>query len=308
MSLNDRLRLASLTKMFTYAAIMELVKRGDLRLTDRAVDLLPDDVLMGVPHSADITVAQLIDHTSGLHNYNGVNGQRFFAALFADSGRSRRWTPRELIAFARDPGHPPTGRPGERRSYSSTGFAVAELIIEQRLRMSYARAMRALIFDPLGMTRTAIEGQDLDGSSIADSYARRSPQDVLSPSPFGERKNLRRDRLVNLSRDLTQYTGWAGAAGAAASNVDDLARFLTAVRSGRFIVLADQEKELAAVRSRPDAFLAWNGGSWGIQTTILYDPGRDIVIIVLGNASNVGVSVPDVARELLTAARGRQSS
>ena len=60
MSLHHRIRLASVTKMMTYATIMELVRQGRLNLSDRAVDRLPAGAMDGIPHAADITIAQLL--------------------------------------------------------------------------------------------------------------------------------------------------------------------------------------------------------------------------------------------------------
>lgn len=304
MTLNDRVRVASITKMMTYATVMELVKSGRLNVTDRAVDRMPARSLDGVPHAAEITVAQLLDHTSGLHNFNGRDGADFFAALFNDPNRgSRRWTPRELIAFARDPQHAPTGRPGERRAYSSTGFSVLEVILEHIQREAFGTLFRVHLFGPLGMTRSAVEGWDLHADSIASSYAVPAATDLSAPSPFGARKAVRPDGLVNLSAGLDHYNSWAGAAGAVATNVTDLAKFMSAVSAGDRIVLRDQAEELARVGARTNGYLAWNGGSWGIQASILYEPGRDITVIVLSNASNAGDDTQSIARKLLLAAR-----
>ncbi|HYC50343.1 MAG TPA: serine hydrolase domain-containing protein [Gemmatimonadaceae bacterium] len=302
-----RVRTASITKMLTYAAVMELVRTGRLSLTDRAVHRMPPGTLDGIPHANDITIAHLLDHTSGLHNYNGENGAEFFAQLFADSARgSRAWDPKRLLAFARNPAHPPTARPGERRAYSSTGYSVLELIIQHAERTkTYAQVLRERVFMPLGMTHSCVEGTDCHASDIAPSYAR--PGERSGPTPFERRSAARRDGLVNLSAGLRNYNAWAGAGGAVASTASDLARFMAAVRAGRITVLRDQAGELARVAARPNGTLAWHGGTWGVSASIIYDPGRDITVIVLTNASNAGPSSADVARQLLDVAR-RQST
>lgn len=304
MRTEHRMRVASVTKMMTYAAITELARRGRLAVTQRAVEVLPPGALSGVPYAQEITIAHLLDHTSGLHNYNGENGRAFFRALFEDSARdSRRWLPEDIIAFARDPRHPPTGRPGERRAYSSTGYSVLELILTTGEETSLGKLYRDLVFEPLGMRTAGVEGEDLSAGDIVDSYARPSPADTMNPSPFGSRAAIRGDGLVNLSWGLKHYNAWAGAGGAVAASVEDLAAFMRGVRAGRVTVLRAQHREFATVRSRPDAFLSWSGGSWGIQSSILYEPGREITVIVLTNATGVGIGSHDVARRLLELAR-----
>jgi CubicO group peptidase (beta-lactamase class C family) len=304
MTLHDRIRLASVTKMMTYAAVMEIAKRGKLSLSDRAIRFVPARTLDGIPFADAITIAHVLDHTSGLHNYNGSGGQDFFAALFGDDDRgTRHWSAGELIAFAKVPTNPPTGRPGASRAYSSTGYALLEMILEHVEGKPYHEVVRALVFQPLGMTSAGVEGDDLDARSIADSYAVRSQVDAARRSPFDARSPVRSDGLVNLSAGLKWYTAWAGAAGAVAANVRDLAAFMNAVTRDKFIVLKDQRREFDASALKRDSHFTWNGGSWGIQSSIIYEPGRDVTVIVLANASNVGVSSNVIATRLLAHAR-----
>ena len=127
MTRDQRIRVASVTKMMTYAVIMELVKAGRLKRSDRAVDRLPRGALAGIPHADAITIDQLLEHRSGLHNFNAEPDNDFFQALYLDPQRGRRIsTARELLDFARRKSNPPTGRPGEKQSYSSTGYIVLE--------------------------------------------------------------------------------------------------------------------------------------------------------------------------------------
>lgn len=299
----DRLRLASLTKMMTSAVTLELVKLGRFQLTDRAVALLPPGALTGVPHAEEITVAHLLDHTSGLHNFNGEDGQDFFADLFSDPRRgSRSWTNVELLAYTKKPGHPPTGRPGEKVSYSSTGYIVLEMILEHREGKPFAQLFREVLFVPLKMKTAGVEGADFRAAEIGDSYARPQAADKKPPSPFLGRKSIRPDGLVNLSAGLEHYNAWARAAGAVAASAEDLGTFMYAVVTGRFAVMTNQPAEFARTKLKAGALFDWNGGSRGIQTTILYEPNRDLTVIVLTNASNAETSSHDIAKQLLEAA------
>jgi len=304
MDLTPRMRLASLTKMMTYATIMDFVKQGRLRLPDRAATLLPPGTLDGIPFGGEITVTQLLDHTSGLHNFNGEDGRDFFADLFSDPQRgTRRWTARELLAYAIKPQHRPTGRPGARMSYSSTGYIVLEMILENVGGKPFPQLFREHLFDPLGMTSAGVEGADFGAGEIADSYALAHGDALRSASPFAARKPVRPDGLVNLSTGLDHYNAWARAAGAVSANVEDLVKFMDAVQAGRYTVLRDQAAEFARSKLKPNSYFDWNGGSWGIQATILFEPFRDLTVIVLSNASNTGPPSPDIAKRLLVAAR-----
>lgn len=304
MNLTQRVRLASITKMMTYATIMDLVKQGRLRLSDRAVTLLPRGTFDGIPFAREITVTQLLDHTSGLHNFNGEDSRDFFADLYSDQQwGTRRWTAGELLAYAKKPQHPPAGRPGAKRSYSSTGYIALELILENVGGKPFPQLLREHLFEPLGMRSAGVEGADFGANEIVDSYALPGRNDLGQPSPFTGRKAARSDGLVNLSAGLNHYNAWARAAGAVGASVEDLAKFMDAVEAGRFVVLRDQEAEFARSKRKPNSYFDWNGGSWGIQATILFEPFRDVTVIVLSNASNIGPSSHDIAKRLLAAAR-----
>ena len=188
-------------------------------------------------------------------------------------------------------------------SYSSTGYIVLEMILENVEGKPFPQLFREHLFDPLGMSSAGVEGADFGASEIADSYARPSGGDLRNASPFAGRKPVRSDGLVNLSAGLDHYNAWARAAGAVAANVEDLAKFMDAVAAGRFMVLRDQAAEFARSKLKPNSYFDWNGGSWGIQATILFEPFRDLTVIVLSNASNTGPSSHDIAKRLLAAAR-----
>lgn len=305
MSPHHRIRLASVTKMMTYATIVELVRQGRLALSDRAVDRLPAGALAGIPNADQITIEHLLEHSSGLHNFNGPNGADFVQELYTDPQRSSRiWSQRELIAFAAKPGNGPVNAPGERRDYSSTGYIILEMIAEQAASEPLPSLYHRYIFRPFGMTESGFEGFDLRGSDIVASYAR--PDGAVEPaSPFAGRKPIRADGLVNLSADLDFFNAWARGAGAAASTACDLGKFMRAVTDSRLTVLKDQAETFGNAKKSATASFNWNGGSAGIQSSIFYAPGTDVVVIVLTNGTNAGPGSIDIARSLLAAARSR---
>ena len=302
MTASDRLRVASITKMMTYATIMKLVEQHNLRLNDRIIDRLPPGTLNGVPHASQITVAQLLEHTSGLHNFNGPNGSDFFAQLYGDPRRgSRIWTARDLIAFSRKPGNAPTNLPGAERGYSSTGYILLEMIAEEAEHRPLPDLYQHFIFRPNRMARTGVEGQGLRGAAIAPSYGR--PDSTMEPfNAFGTRRPVRADGLINLSDGLVTYNAWARGAGAVASTACDLSRFMAAVRANRLIVLKDQAKTFADARTAGEGSFNWNGGSAGIQASIFYAPADAVTVIVITNGSNAGPGSLDLGRELFAAA------
>ena len=303
MSASDRIRLASITKMMTYAAVMELVKEGQLQVSDQVQKHLPAGALEGIPHASEFTVAHLLEHKSGLHNFNGNDGEDFFQDLFGDpSWGTRVWKATELVGYARNSRHQPTSRPGEKTAYSSTGYIVLEMMLEHLEQKPFHVILRERLFAPLGMSSAGVEGADFSADQIIDSYARPAAGDLVGASPFRGGR-VRNDGLVNLSAGLKHYNAWARGAGAVAASVEDLAKFMEAVESGRITVLSEQPRQFEESKRKPGRRFSWNGGAQGIQASILYEPARELTVIILKNASNAGRSSNDIAKQLLAAAQ-----
>ncbi|MFE3449952.1 serine hydrolase domain-containing protein [Nonomuraea sp. NPDC059194] len=137
MRTDHRFRIASITKTFTAALVLELVREGRLAVTDRVESLLPGVI------STRATVADLLRHTSGIPDYLTAPG--FTKALWS-GGHLRRWPPRELLAEAGPPGPPGT------YAYSNTNYIVLGLILEKVAGKPY----RQLVRDRIGLRATEL--------------------------------------------------------------------------------------------------------------------------------------------------------
>jgi D-alanyl-D-alanine carboxypeptidase len=110
-------------------------------------------VLDGHSRGGDITVRQLLDHTSGLPDY--FADPTIQAAARSGCGR-RGFTPRDLIEIAISSG-PPTFAPGRGRAYTDTGFVLAGLILEDVTGMPLHDVYREFVLDRAGMDSTWLE-------------------------------------------------------------------------------------------------------------------------------------------------------
>ncbi|MCC6727559.1 MAG: serine hydrolase [Saprospiraceae bacterium] len=131
------LRLGSITKQFTAVAVLMLVQEGKLSLSDDLTKYLPDYPTGG----RKITVAQLLNHTSGIKSY--TNMVDFFKIMRTDM------TLTELIDHFKK--EPFDFEPGERWSYNNSAYILAGAVIEKASGMSYADFIEKRIFQPLGM-------------------------------------------------------------------------------------------------------------------------------------------------------------
>ena len=152
-----RFNIGSAGKMFTAVAIARLVDRGAV-LLDAPISRYLTDMK---PPFADITIAELLNHTSGLGDYfNPENKQVIDAATTAT----------DLLPLAL--ATPPAFAPGTKRAYSNSGYVVLGAIIEKVSAMPYAEYIQRAILDPLGMTHTRMEARD-----GAEPMTRMSPND-----------------------------------------------------------------------------------------------------------------------------------
>ncbi len=132
-------RLASVTKQFTAMAVMMLQEQGKLSYDDKIMKFFPDFPLYG----KDITVRHLLNHTSGLIDYEDfVPDTQQYQVLDADC--LRLMFNAESLYFT----------PGSKYRYSNTGYAILALIVEKSSGKRFADFVKENIFTPAGMTAT----------------------------------------------------------------------------------------------------------------------------------------------------------
>jgi D-alanyl-D-alanine carboxypeptidase len=169
-----RFNLASAGKMFTAAAVAQLVDAGKVRLDDpvgRHVTGLS-------PEASRVTVRQLLDNTSGLGN--------FFTPDNLDALRRARTLADlvPLVASAK-----PAFTPGSRFEYSNTGFLLLGLLIERVSGLSYGRYLAEHVFGPAGMTASGLDPGPAASQAIGMTRARGplqpAPEASLRGTPSG---------------------------------------------------------------------------------------------------------------------------
>jgi D-alanyl-D-alanine carboxypeptidase len=152
--------IASITKMYTAAAIMKLYEAAALSLDDPMSKYLSPDLIKGIhvyngkDYSNEITVKQLLAHTSGIANYyeeKGKDGKCAFDILLADPNSS--WTIDAAIVRTRDELQPHFA-PGTGAFYSDTNFLLLGKIIENVAQKPLQTVYEDYILRPCGCTHT----------------------------------------------------------------------------------------------------------------------------------------------------------
>ncbi len=211
---------ASVGKLFTAVMIGKLVDEGLLTFDSNVASILPPDTLAGlfetngVDHQNEVTVSQLLSHTSGVADYFGDEpaADESVARLMAKEPK-RSWNPMSLIEFTRVNLNC-VGAPGEHYHYSDTGFVILGLVVESLTRAPFEQSVHESIFQPLGMRRTFFPGRTRPEAGSAELR-----------SVWLEGRDL---------RDAESLTAdWAG--GGVASTERDLLTFSTGLHSGTLL-------------------------------------------------------------------------
>jgi D-alanyl-D-alanine carboxypeptidase len=208
-------RIASVTKTFVAVAVLRLVEQHRVRL-DAPVTayLAPETIAMlrgGGYRPEEITVRQLLDHTSGLFDYAATKA--YDDVNVADPGH--RWTRAEQVRFAMEHGRP-RAAPGRKYHYADTGYVLLGELLERATRRPLPSAVRDLVgFRRLGLDHTYWE-------SLEPAPAGAPP---LAHQYYGDEFD---NATLDASHDL--YGG-----GGLVSTVADVTRFYRALFHGRIL-------------------------------------------------------------------------
>jgi D-alanyl-D-alanine carboxypeptidase len=139
-------RAGSLTKSLVATVVLQLVAEGRLSLQDSLQRWLPGIL----PYGEQVTIRQLLNHTSGVPQNWATIEQTLYRS---SGGRFRVWTPRELVALVAD--QPPGFPPGTAWSYSNTGYILLGLVVEAASGSTLGQELHRRIFGPLGLHGTS---------------------------------------------------------------------------------------------------------------------------------------------------------
>lgn len=218
-------RMGSNTKTFVAVVVLQLAAEGALSLEDSVDTWLPGVVSGNGNDGKQITIRQLLQHTSGLYNYTGEvdegeeDPQPDLPVLRSEEDylklRLEPSTPEELVALALQ--HEPRFAPGAEWSYSNTNYVLAGMIIERVTGNHWSVEVKSRILDPLGIEHTFEPGDEAD---LPTPHA-RAYQQFEAGGP-----------LVDVT--IANHS-WGDAAGSLVTTTSDLARFWQAIHDGSLL-------------------------------------------------------------------------
>lgn len=294
MRVDDRFYLASIGKMATAVAVLQLVEEGRIGLDDPAGKYLAG--LPGIDRIAnarEATIRQMLDHSAGLPEYYD---ERFTAGLT----KGRQWGVRDLLPYLYD--KPALWPPGTGYDYSNTGYVLLGAVIEAVDGTDYAAAIDRRVFRRAGMAAAQV-GARGDEPRLVHGYVYDEDIDDDDDDAGPD---------VDISADAWC---WLTGDGSVVASAADVHRFLLALfRDGKLLSRAMVETMITPSaneatyglgveleKGRNGRIVGHSGHVDGFNGDARYALDRDVVVVVLFNGdqdSDADFSAAVMARQL----------
>lgn len=296
--IHTKFRIASVSKMFTAVAILQLIQEGKLNVHTSIVQLLN---LKNTTLSKEITIHHLLTHTSGIADYYDESaGDEAWEKMWQETPIYTMRTLQDYMKLfiALDP----ISTPGEAFHYNNAGYILLGLAIEKVSGMCYDAYIKQHIFDKLGMKNSGFYSLDEVIPEVAEGYEQMDGKWI---------------------RNIYTATPTAASDGGATSTVDDLMLFIEGLRHG-LLLNDDMTNKLLTpyvIDEGSNGFrdYVWKygyanyylldeehhmvrgghtGEEYGFSSRVYYYPQEDIHIIILGNegfnAGKLGWAIHDM--------------
>lgn len=166
-------QLASMSKQFVSAAVLQLVEQGKIKLSDSIQQFVP--YYPSKKHK--ITIHHLLSQTSGIPDYFDVDENEFYLL-------AQEHTPRQLINYFKD--EPLSFKPGSQWEYSNSNYPLLGVTVEKVSGLPLKEYLRKYIFEPLQMNATGLwYTQDTPKKKIVTGYNIKGGNLIPAPKMVG---------------------------------------------------------------------------------------------------------------------------
>lgn len=185
----SKFRIGSITKAFTAVMIFQLIDEGKLTLKTPLSTFFPE-----VPKASEITIANLLNHSSGLFNITNANdiGEWIFKPSSQKQMLSR------IVNYKSD------FNPGDKTEYSNTNYILLGYIAELLDKKSYAQILKDRIVNKIELKDTYYGGtialannECISYTKVNDSWKKQEETDMSNPAGAGA--------IVSTSKDLATF-------------------------------------------------------------------------------------------------------
>jgi len=222
---NDRFCIGSITKTFVARVILQLAEEEKLDLHQTAADYLGLDILADIPNATKATLRQLINHQSGIPNWE-------FTPDWIRDGRGSRmnlgkvWGKSEPLKYIR--GIEAEHEPGKRYAYANTNYTLLGLIIEAVTGQTAESEIRSRILTALNLKDTFFESFEEIPNGYVHHYHYATPVFAETAGIHPVFPEIRPYMVETTAANLS--TEWC--AGGMVSSASDLLSWAQAIKNG----------------------------------------------------------------------------
>lgn len=284
--LETKFDTASITKLFTAVATLQLIDKKRLHMDEKIHDILS---LEDTKIDKNVTVYHLLTHTSGIGDDADEEAGEDYEELWRDQPNySVRETVDYLPQFVNKE---PNFKPGEECRYNNCAYILLGLIIEKRTGEKYRDYVEQSIFNKIGMNNTGFYAMDGIVKQAAEHYVSITNDE---------------DEVIGLRKNIYSYPAIGSADAGALSTVEDLDTFIRSLKAGELLseemtaaIFHPQETNEAhtvitekngygfefIVRNETEEviYMQKDGVNAGVGCVVTYYPGTDMTIIILAN-------------------------
>lgn len=259
MEMDSKLRIGSVTKMFTSALVFQAIEEGKLSLDQKLSDFYPQ-----IKNAEKITISQMLQHRSGIFNFTNRLDYNIF--------RNRPHTQEQLLAMMMEGGS--VFEPDSKADYSNSNFVLLTFILENIYGKNYSELVEERVFKPLQMNDTYVFG------------------------PISVEKGETKSYLYNgkWEEDLEAHPTVPLGAGALTSTVGDLNKFASGLFGGK-LVSEQSLSEMMEIKDGFGRGMfvvpfyerksyGHTGGIDGFRAFLGYFPEDKVTLAVLSNGMN----------------------
>ena len=282
-NVDTKVRIASIAKSMTAVAVMQLVEQGQIDL-DLPIDTYISDFIQ--KGKTKITTKHILSHTSGINAYknkkeaeNTINYETLKDAYDVFKDRKLRF------------------EPGTEYFYTSYGYVVLGMLIENVSGLSYESYMKTYIWDKAGMTHTGVEKFNEKPEHSSELYHKQKQFKLIEAIPNNLSNRVPGGGLYSTASDILRF-------GNALLNYDLIREdtlalmlqhhSLEKVNNGYglgFYLYGKQPNE--------STIYGHGGAQTGSSTQLFVIPSLKTVVVVLANTSGAGEHVSAVAGKLI---------
>lgn len=279
-------RIGSITKMFTALMFEQLIDAGKVRLSDPVEKYFPEVNLVQrrYPNAPPITLMQLATHTSGLAR-EPDDMQKYVEGPVAD------W---EKILIAALPHLHYIYEPGTQFSYSNIGYGILGATLARAAGEPYLKYVPEHIFEPLGMTRSALELTPTIQPYLSSGYQTEEKGKIDAATPLREQAGrgykVPNGAIYTTVRDLAKFASFLMGDGPATALPPDRLEYFQDVLQVTSISRLDRGYGVGfALMRRGDHVVFGHGGAVaGYGAGLFVNRDEKLAVIVLANALGPG--------------------